>query len=76
MVPKTGDVLVSNPSATVEHDVCIVPNRPHLTCPNHDSAVSAGVALAKELRVDAWLTEDRIHFLRLATYRETDSPAG
>ena len=69
-LPQDGDVLVSNPTATVEHEIGIVPSPPHLTCANHDQAVAEGRQLAKHLKVDAWLTEDNTHFLRIATYRE------
>lgn len=68
-LPQDGDVLVSHPTATVEHDICIVPRSPHITCPSHDSAVAEGRELAEQLRVDAWLTEDHSHFLRIAAFR-------
>jgi hypothetical protein len=68
--PRDGDVLVSNPTATVEHEICIVPRPPHMTCPNHDQAVAEGRKLAARLKVDAWLTEDHRHFMRIGTYRE------
>lgn len=67
--PKDGDVLVSNPSATVEHEVAIVPRAPHITCANHEKAVAEGRQLAEQLKVDAWLTEDNRHFLRIASHR-------
>jgi hypothetical protein len=67
--PQDGDVLVSNPTATVEHEICIVPRRPHITCANHNEAVAEGRQLAEQLQVDAWLTEDNRHFLRIGTYR-------
>lgn len=67
--PREGDVLVSNPTATVEHEICIVPRPPHITCANHDRAVAQGRQLAEHLKVDAWLTEDKCHFLRLGSYR-------
>jgi hypothetical protein len=67
--PQDGDVLVSNPTATVEYEICIVPRPPHITCPTHDRAVAEGCRLAAELGVDAWLTEDHTHFLRIGTYR-------
>jgi hypothetical protein len=70
-VPQDGDVLVSNPCATVEHDICIVPHPPHITCPNHDRAVATGRRLARRLKVDAWLTEDYRHFLTIGRYRRT-----
>jgi hypothetical protein len=68
--PQDGDVLVSNPTATVEHEICIVPRPPHMTCATHDRAVAEGRRLAQELNVDAWLTEDHSHFLRIGTYRQ------
>jgi len=67
--PQDGDVLVSNPTATVEHEICIVPRSPHITCANHDQAVAEGRQLAERLKVDAWLSEDNRHFLRIGTYR-------
>ena len=68
-LPQDGDILVSNPTATVEHDIAIVPHPPHITCPNHDRGVAEARQLAEELKVDAWLTEDNCHFLRIAAYR-------
>lgn len=67
--PRHGDVLVSNPTATVEHVIGIVPNAPHESRPTHDTAVDRARELAKELGVDAWLTEDHTHFMRIATNR-------
>jgi hypothetical protein len=67
--PRPGDVLVSNHSATVEHDISIVPRAPHITCATHRTAVVRGGELAKELKVDAWLTEDHTHFLMIDSYR-------
>jgi hypothetical protein len=69
--PKDGDVLVSNPTATIEHVISIVPRAPHITCANHDRAVAEGRRLAENLKVDAWLTEDHCHFMRIASYRQT-----
>jgi len=68
-IPQDGDVLVSNPTATVEYVVGIVPRPPHITCPSHDRAVAQGRQLAEQLEVDAWLTEDKAHFLRIGSYR-------
>lgn len=70
MNPKYGDVLVSNPTATVEHDVSIVPGQSEIICPNHATALARGDELARERGVDLWLTEDHTHFMRIATYRE------
>jgi len=68
--PQDGDVLVSNPTATVEHEICIVPRSPHITRANHDRAVTEGRLLAEQLKVDVWLTEDNCHFLRIGSYRQ------
>lgn len=68
--PQDGDVLVSNPTATVEYEICILPRPPHITCANHDRAVAEGRQLAEELKVDAWLTEDHCHFMRIGMHRQ------
>ena len=85
MIPQVGDVLASNTTATVDYVLSIVPLQGSAVCPNHDAAVAEACVLASERRVDAWLTEDHIHFLRIASYREnpdradrsttTDTPA-
>jgi hypothetical protein len=69
--PRDGDVLVSKPTAIVEHEICVVPGPPHVSYPNHKRAVAEGCRLAEQLKVDAWLTEDNCHFLRIGTYRES-----
>ena len=68
--PLEGDVLISNPTATREHEICIVPRPPHIVCANHDRAVTEARQLAEQLQVDAWLTEDNRHFLRIGVYRQ------
>jgi hypothetical protein len=68
--PRYGDVLVSNPSATLEHEICIVPRSPRITCANHNRAVTEGRQLAEQLKVDACLTEDNCHFLRIGSFRQ------
>lgn len=67
--PRTGDVVVSNPSATVEYDVMVMP-RQAVLCARRDVAVAKGRELAERLGVDLWLTQDHTHFLRLASYRD------
>lgn len=69
MRPQNGDILVSKDSARVEHEVSIVPAATASVCPNHDAAVRQARELAKERCVDAWLTEDHIHFVRVASHR-------
>jgi hypothetical protein len=71
MHPQSGDILVSRSSGNVEHQIGVVPDAPLVSCPTHDRAVTKACALAQERGVDAWLTEESIHFLRLASYRTT-----
>ena len=73
MHPQTGDILVSRSSGNIEHQVSIVPDAPFESCPTHTCAVDKASALARERGVDAWLTEDLIHFMRLASYRASEN---
>ena len=70
MNPQTGDVLVRRRVAEKEHEISIIPKPAHLVGSNHDWSVAKGCELAERLHVDAWLSEDHIHFLRLVTHRE------
>jgi hypothetical protein len=74
MHPQPGDVLVSRSSGNVEHQISVVPDPPRETCPTHTCAVDRANTLARERGVDAWLTEDLIHFMRLVSCR-TDRAA-
>ena len=69
---QSGDVLVSHPTAVREHEISIVPNAPHATSPTHDVAVSDGRSEADALGVDAWLTEDQTHVVKIASHRTPD----
>lgn len=69
---QPGDVLVSHPTAVREHEISIVPNTPHAVSPTHDTAVSAGRSQADDNGVDAWLTEDQTHVLKIASNRPVD----
>jgi len=69
---KPGDVLVSHSTALREHEISVIPNAPHATAPTHDVAVSHGCSEADAMRVDAWLTEDRTHVVKIATHRVPD----
>jgi hypothetical protein len=69
MRPQNGDVLVSKDLARVEHEVSIVPETTASVCRNHDVAVKQAQELAHKRGVDAWLTEDHIHFVRIASHR-------
>ena len=69
---QSGDVLVSHPTAVREHEISIVPNAPHATSPTHDAAVSDGRSEADAMGVDAWLTEDQTHVVKIASHRTPD----
>jgi hypothetical protein len=66
---KPGDVLVSHPTAVCEHEISVIPNAPHAMSPTHDAAVSDGRAEAAAKGVDAWLTEDHTHVVKIASHR-------
>ena len=69
---QLGDVLVSHPTAVREHEISIVPNAPHAMSPTHDAAVSDGRSEADAKGVDAWLTEDQTHVVKIASHRAPD----
>jgi hypothetical protein len=66
---QAGDVLVTHPTAVREHEISIVPNAPHKTSPTHEGAVVDGRSEAQALGVDAWLTEDHTHVVKIASNR-------
>jgi hypothetical protein len=72
--PIFGDVLVSKLSARVEHRVDLVPAQPGPVCPNEASAVAEATRLAREHHVDAWLTQDHRHYLKIACHRFEHRP--
>ena len=69
---KSGDVLVSHSTAAREHEIRIVPNAAHAVAPTHDAAVSDGRSEADAMGVDAWLTEDHTHVMKIASHRAPD----
>jgi len=69
---KPGDVLVSHATAVREHEISVIPNAPHAISPTHDAAVSDGRAEADAMGVDAWLTEDHTHVVKIAANRPPD----
>ena len=66
---QSGDVLVSHPTAVREHEISIVPNPPDAMSPTHDDAVRDGRSRADAMGVDAWLTEDHTHVVKIASNR-------
>jgi hypothetical protein len=69
---KPGDVLVSHATAVREHEISVIPNAPHAISPTHDAAVSDGRAESDAMGVDAWLTEDHTHVVKIAANRPPD----
>ena len=69
---QSGDVLVSHPTAVREHQISIVPDPPHARSPTHDAAVSDARSEADAIGVDAWLTEDQTHVVKIASHRTPD----
>jgi len=70
--PQSGDLLVSRSTAVREHDISIVPNAPHATSPTHDGGVADARLEADVRGVDAWLTEDQTHVVKIAAHRPPD----
>lgn len=69
---KPGDVLVSHATAVREHEISVIPNAPHAISPTHDAAVIDGRSDADAMGVDAWLTEDHTHVVKIAANRLPD----
>lgn len=68
-LPADGDVLVTRPTATVVHEIAILPALPSASCLSHDQAIELATRLARERGVDAWLCEDHCHFIPIASFR-------
>jgi hypothetical protein len=71
LYPGDGDVLVSHPMARVECEIAVVPRPAHAVHERQEAAIEHATQLARTLGVDAWITLDRRHFLRLASFRPT-----
>lgn len=69
---QSGDILVSHSSAMREHEISVVPNHPHAVSPTHDAGVNDGRSEAAAIGVDAWLTEDQTHVVKIASHRTPD----
>jgi hypothetical protein len=75
MPPRAGDVLVSTPTATIDHHIYVVAEDTDIACANYEAAVHQACELAKAAHVDAWVTEDHTHFRKVASYRADDDRA-
>ena len=69
---KPGDVLVSHSTAVRGHEISVIPNAPHAVILTHNAAVSHGRSEAHARGVDAWLTEDHTHVVKIASHRAAD----
>ena len=69
---KPEDILVSHPTAVREHEISVVPNAPHAISPTHNAALADGRSEADARGVDAWLTEDQTHVVKIASHRAPD----
>jgi hypothetical protein len=69
-LPQDGDVLVARACATGQYSVAVVPECPHLRYERRSRAMEGARLLAHDRAVDAWLSEDLIHFVPLARFRE------
>lgn len=69
---QDGDVLVTHSSAVREHDISVVPDGAHATVPTRCEAIDQATEEARTLEVDAWVTEDQIHVVRIAGNRPVD----
>ena len=69
---QSGDVLVSHPTAVREHEISVIPDAPHAISPSHEAAVRDGRSEADATGVDALLTEDQTHVLKIASHRAPD----
>ena len=65
-LPQPGDILVTRVGATCFYAVAVVPRDPHLTCARYVEATEGARNLARVRGVDAWLSEDLVHFLPLS----------
>jgi hypothetical protein len=70
---QAGDVLVSHSTAVREHEISIVPNGCHSMSPTHAAALVDGRSAAEAMGVDAWLSEDQTHVVKIASHRRSDT---
>ena len=64
-LPQPGDILVTRVGATCFYAVAVVPREPHLTRARYVEATTSARDLARNRDVDAWVSEDLVHFLPL-----------
>jgi hypothetical protein len=67
ILPACGDVLVSRRSASQDYEISVIPEEAQLVGEGYEAAIAHALNLAARLSVDAWYTEDLIHFVRIET---------
>lgn len=69
-VMKSGDVLVSRPTARADvYDVSVVPGIARVSNACYEEGMETGRQFARELAVDGWFTCDHTHVVRIAKHR-------
>lgn len=74
--PESGDLLVARPTASNEYELMIVPSSESVMHGRYGRAIILGLELSQERGVDLWLTEDHIHYVRLAAHRSAPPASG
>ena len=68
--PKSGDVLVSRPTARAGiYAISVIPSEARIVAARYQDAMEKVDELARELAVDGWYTCDQTHFARIARHR-------
>lgn len=71
MQPQAGDVLASARRGRADiYTISIVPASARLTERRHLEAIEKVRSLARELKVDGWVTYDQTHYARVANFRD------
>jgi hypothetical protein len=69
-VMKSGDVLVSRPTARADvYDISVVPAAARVSNVCYEDGMETGRQLARELAVDGWFTCDHTHVVAIAKHR-------
>ena len=77
MVPRAGDVLVSERSARADvFTIRVVPSGAEMVVRRYTEAIAKVRELARGLGVDGWFTTDHTHYWRVARYRSGDERSG
>jgi hypothetical protein len=68
--PKSGDVLVSRPTARADvYAISVIPSEARIVAARYQDAMEKIDELARGLAVDGWYTCDHTHFARIARHR-------